>query len=74
MAKKKSKVSEGKVKRLYRSSKDRILGGVCGGIAEYQHLDPTVVRLVWIALAMIPPFYGAFILLYFIMWIIVPRK
>jgi len=73
MARKKSK-SESKVKRLYRSSSDRILGGVCGGIAEYQHIDPTIVRLVWIALALIPPFYGAFFLLYFIMWIIVPRK
>jgi len=74
MARKQAKNAGNKVKRLYRSSKERILGGVCGGIAEYHNLDPTVVRLIWIALAMIPPFYGAFILLYFIMWIIVPRK
>ena len=66
--------TENKVKRLYRSSKERILGGVCGGLADHFNLDPTVVRLVWIALCMIPPFYGAFFLLYFIMWIIVPRK
>ncbi len=66
--------NKGKVKRLYRSFRDRILGGVCGGIAEYAEVDPTIVRLAWIALCMIPPFYGAFFLLYFIMWIIVPRK
>ncbi|MFA6329752.1 MAG: PspC domain-containing protein [Candidatus Micrarchaeia archaeon] len=74
MARKETRKESAKVRRLYRSSKDRILGGVCGGIADYYHMDPTIVRLVWIALAMIPPFYGAFILLYFIMWVIVPRK
>jgi phage shock protein PspC (stress-responsive transcriptional regulator) len=35
-------------KRLYRSSKDRMLGGVCGGIAAYFSIDPTVIRLFWV--------------------------
>jgi len=74
MARKESKSTGNAVKRLYRSSKERILGGVCGGIAEYYNLDPTIVRLIWIALCLIPPFYGTFFLLYVIMWIIVPRK
>lgn len=35
-------------KRLYRSLNDRMLSGVCGGIAEYFHVDPTIVRLGWV--------------------------
>jgi phage shock protein PspC (stress-responsive transcriptional regulator) len=63
-----------KVKRLYRSSRERILGGVCGGIAEYFNLDPTIVRLLWIFLTLLWPLTGGMVLLYFIMWIIVPRR
>ena len=36
-------------KRLYRSAHDRMLAGVCGGIAEYFQIDPTLVRLGWVA-------------------------
>ena len=35
-------------KRLYRSDENRMLAGVCGGIAEYFDLDPTLVRLGWV--------------------------
>ena len=34
-------------KKLYRSAKDRKIAGVCGGIAEYLNMDPTVVRILW---------------------------
>lgn len=34
-------------KKLYRSNTDKILFGVCGGVAEYLNVDPTVVRLIW---------------------------
>ena len=34
-------------KRLYRSTSDRQLAGVCGGIAKYLNLDPTVIRILW---------------------------
>ncbi len=59
-----------KVKRLYRSRNERMLAGVCGGIAEYLNLDPTVVRLLWVAFSL---FGGAGILLYIIFAIIVPE-
>ena len=36
------------MKRLYRSKKNRIIAGVCGGIAEYFNIDPTIVRLLWL--------------------------
>ncbi len=56
---------------LYRSGKDRILGGVCGGIAEYLGVDPTIIRLLWILGTL---FFGFGILLYIIAWIIIPRN
>ena len=58
------------MKRLYRSAKSKILGGVCGGIGDYLNVDPTIIRLLWILFA----FSGIGILLYFIAWIIIPRN
>ncbi len=60
-----------KTKRLYRSSKERILGGVCGGLGEYFDIDPTVVRLLWVLFALAG---GMGILFYFIAWFIIPRN
>ncbi len=56
-------------KKLYRS-KDKKLAGVCGGVAEYINLDPTVVRLLWVLLC----FVGAGILAYIIAAIIMPER
>ena len=65
------KSSGSNVKRLYRSGKDKILGGVCGGIAEYLGVDPVIIRLLWV----IAVFgWGAGILAYIIAWIIIPRN
>lgn len=58
-------------KRLYRSGKERILGGVCGGIGEYLEVDPVIIRLLWIVGCLA---WGAGILLYIIAWIIIPRN
>ncbi len=61
-----------KVKRLYRASeKDSMIGGVCGGIAEYFGVDPTLIRLVWVLFVF---GWGFGILAYLIGWIIMPRK
>jgi phage shock protein C len=60
-----------KMKRLFRSGKERVLGGVCGGIGEYFNIDPTVVRLLWILFIFA---FGAGILFYLIAWLIVPRN
>jgi len=58
-------------KKLYRSSKDRILGGVCGGIGEYLEVDPIVIRLVSVALVI----SGGFgILIYLIAWVLIPNE
>ena len=58
-------------KKLYRSVTDKIIGGVCGGIAEYFSLDPVIIRLAFV-LAVI--FGGGGILTYIILWIIIPQK
>jgi phage shock protein C len=57
--------------RLYRSSDDRMIGGVAGGIAEHWDLDPSAVRIVWALLILFSG--GLFLLLYLIMWIVVPE-
>ena len=57
-------------KRLYRSAHDRMLAGVCGGIAEYFQIDPTLVRLGWVAFTL----GGSGILAYIILAVIVPSE
>ncbi|WP_449428752.1 PspC domain-containing protein [Rhodanobacter umsongensis] len=57
-------------KRLYRSRTDRKLAGVCGGIAEYYGWDPTLVRVAWIVLTLLG---GSGILIYLIMWLVMPE-
>ncbi len=60
------------VKRLYRSRTDKVLGGVCGGIAEYLDVDPVVVRLLWAIGTLIS--MGVGLLAYLIAWIIIPEE
>lgn len=57
-------------KRLCRSRSNRTLAGVCGGIAEYYGWDPTLVRVAWIVLTLLG---GSGILLYLIMWLVMPE-
>ena len=60
-----------KVKKLYRSRTDRMIGGICGGIGEIYSLDPTLVRL---ACAFITIFSaGTAIVVYILGWIIIPE-
>jgi phage shock protein C len=57
-------------KRLYRSRSNRTLAGVCAGIAEYFGWDPTLVRVGWILLTLLG---GSGILVYAILWLVVPE-
>ena len=59
------------VKKLYRSRKDRMIGGVCGGLAEYFSIDPTLIRLLFV-LGLIA--VGGTFWAYIIMMIIVPEE
>ena len=59
------------VKRLYRSRKERMVAGVCGGVAQYFNVDVVIVRLAWVLLALAG---GPGIIAYIIAWIIVPEE
>ncbi|SHH00346.1 phage shock protein C (PspC) family protein [Anaerosphaera aminiphila DSM 21120] len=56
-------------RKLYRSSRDCKIAGVCGGIAEYFDIDPSIVRILWLVLSV---FYGAGVVLYIACWLILP--
>ena len=57
--------------RLYKSNKNKMVDGVCGGIAEYVDIDPTHVRLGWVLFCAVG---GSGFLLYIIAAIIIPRQ
>jgi len=57
--------------RLVRSSDDRMLGGVCGGLAEYSSMDPTLVRLLWVLFTLLG---GAGLPLYLVAWYLIPDR
>lgn len=56
-------------KKLYKSNQNKMIDGVCGGIAEYLGVDPTVIRLVAVLLALT----GSGLLAYIIAALIIPR-
>ncbi len=57
-------------RKLYRSNKDKMLGGVCGGLAEYFDVDTTIVRVVFVISLFLG---GTGVLAYILLWIIVPE-
>jgi phage shock protein PspC (stress-responsive transcriptional regulator) len=56
-------------KRLMRSSTDKKLGGVCAGLADYLDMDVTLIRVLWVLVVLCG---GAGILLYLILWLVLP--
>ena len=59
------------MKRLYRSESNKMIAGVCGGLAEYFNIDPVIMRLIFVLIAL-PG--GVSILIYFLFWILIPKK
>lgn len=57
--------------RLYRSVHGRVIGGVAGGLADFFGIDPTIIRLIFVLLVI---FGGSGVLIYIILWIILPEK
>jgi phage shock protein C len=55
-------------RRLFRSRSSKVIGGVCGGIGDYFNIDPVIIRLIMIFIV------PAALLVYIIMWIVVPEK
>jgi phage shock protein PspC (stress-responsive transcriptional regulator) len=57
------------MKKLFKSTTNKKICGVCGGIAEYLNIDPTIIRLVWAILAI---WFGTGILIYIIAALVMP--
>lgn len=62
-----------KNKQLYRSKKNRIFAGICGGIGEYLTIDPVVVRLVWLLVVIFTGFVPG-LLAYILAIYIIPEE
>ena len=63
--------TNGSPKRLYKSDTEVMLGGVCGGLAEYFNIDPSVVRLIFAFLGLTA---GSGFMVYLLLWAILPTK
>ena len=59
------------MKKLCRSNRNRMLAGVCGGIAEYLDIDPTLVRVIWAVLSLTG---GAGLIAYIVCIVLMPEK
>ena len=57
-------------KKLYRNTANKILAGVCSGIADYVNIDPTIVRLIWALIGLT----GTGIVAYLVCALIIPEK
>ena len=58
-------------KKLYRSKKNRMIAGVCGGLGDYFNIDPTLVRLLFVLVGLA---VGGGFLLYLLLWLIMPEE
>jgi phage shock protein C len=58
-------------RKLYRSRTNRKLAGICGGLAQYFNLDATLIRVLFVVLAVLG---GSGLVIYLVMWIIVPNE
>lgn len=59
-------------KKLTRSTTDRVVAGVCGGIAGYFNVDPTIVRALYVLVSLISAGFPGFIV-YLVLWFIMPE-
>lgn len=59
------------MKRIFRSTTDKKIGGVCGGLAEYTNSDPAIWRLLFVALICAP---FPMIFMYCVAWAVLPKK
>lgn len=60
-------------KRLTRSNKNKLLAGVCGGIAKFLGWDPTIVRILYVLLSILSAAFPG-ILVYLILWLVMPLE
>lgn len=59
-------------RKLYRSRNNRMIAGVCSGLANFFGIDPSVVRLIFVAGTLLG--FGSFVLIYIVLFIVVPEE
>ena len=59
------------MKRLTRPKNNKVIAGVCAGIANYFNLDPVLVRIIWLVLLL---FFGIGLFAYLLLWVVMPEK
>lgn len=64
-------VKKNNLSKLYRSETNKVIAGICGGLGEYFDIDPVILRII---LVLITIFGGAGLILYFIMWVVIPSR
>lgn len=57
--------------RLYRSETNKVIAGVCGGLGDYFNIDPTIIRILFVIITI---FGGSGILIYIILWLVIPSE
>ena len=62
---------ESSMKKLYKSNQNKVIAGVCGGIAEYFNIDPTIIRLAWVLFCLVG---GSGVLGYIICALVTPSE
>ncbi|MES2135247.1 MAG: PspC domain-containing protein [Patescibacteria group bacterium] len=62
-----------KPKRLYKSSTDKVLAGICGGVGEYFDIDPVLIRVIWLLVVIFTGFVPG-VLAYIVATFIVPER
>lgn len=60
-----------KEKKLYRSRKDHMIAGICGGLGQYFGIDSTIVRILFVIISLLP---GPSVIFYLIAWIVIPLE
>ncbi|MFH0828381.1 MAG: PspC domain-containing protein [Candidatus Omnitrophota bacterium] len=58
------------MKRIYRSSKERVIAGVCGGMGEYFDKDPVLFRIIFVLVTLL---FGFGVLAYLVFWVSIPK-
>jgi phage shock protein C len=66
------KEKDSEYKKLYRSGKNKIIAGVCGGLGEYFKIDPLLIRVIFVVALL--PTVGTLILGYLLLWVLLPRN
>ena len=59
------------MKKLFRSNKNRVFGGVCGGIGEFTEIDPVIIRLLCVCFFFV---FGTGLIMYLLSWLIIPNE